>query len=454
MIELPVCGTVPAGVLTDEIAAKLAWPLLGAFLERCPSTQSKVSPARSTTTSAGSASCRSCGAFADWDDARFYDEAAATLEEPVRRAHVPQIRLELAEPLPTLEIAGRGLTIIACVGGAPLGAIAIVGTDGMVRAQRIRVAVNLAAGFELVRAAVREGIVGRPLDDGFPLRDRLAQAARTRSDTRTGPCELALGRRRPYEVGGSASRRAELLPGAARELAEAAAAVGEPFQLDGDGAPRRSRYVPELVEAVSLPTARAGTNALESEGETADVYRRRFFESLFAEGDDPWRYTTPYEQVKYAQSLALLPKARFRRALEMACAEGHFTARLTPRVDLLVAADISRVALDRARERVNGASNVQFVHLDLAKDPLPGGFDLVVCSEVLYYMGDLGDLAGGRAGEDRQWLRPRRLPPHGSRRTSSSTSPRAPVWTGIFPTEAERSARCLRAPATWSSSAS
>ena len=375
----------------------------------------------------------------------------------MRRAHVPQIRLELAEPLPTLEIAGRGLTIIACVGGAPLGAIAIVGTDGMVRAQRIRVAVNLAAGFELVRAAVREGIVGRPLDDGFPLRDRRsAQAARTRSDTRTGPCELALGRRRPYEVGGSASRRAELPPGAARELAEAAAAVGEPFQLDGDGAPRRSRYVPELVEAVSLPTARAGTNALESEGETADVYRRRFFESLFAEGDDPWRYTTPYEQGEV--------RAVARTASEGAIPEGarDRVRRGALHCPAYASGRPSGGGGHIACRSRSGPGASQRGEQRAVRPPRPGEGS---SARRLRSRGlQRGALLHGRSRRSRRQaeratiagaLRPRRLPPHGSRRTSSSTSPRAPrVSTGIFPTEAERSARCLRAPATWSSSAS
>lgn len=76
------------------------------------------------------------------------------------------------------------------------------------------------------------------------------------------------------------------------------------------------------------------------------------------------------------------------RALELACAEGHFTVQLASRVDNLVAADISRIALDRVARRCTNLKNVRFVQLDLTKDPLPGRFELIVCSEVLYYAGE------------------------------------------------------------------
>src|SRR5206468_8512402 len=70
----------------------------------------------------------------------------------------------------------------------------------------------------------------------------------------------------------------------------------------------------------------------------------------------------------------------------LACAEGHFTAQLAGQVTHLIAADISARALSRAGERCASLRNVEFTRLDIARDNLPKSLDLVVCSEVLYYI--------------------------------------------------------------------
>ena len=115
---------------------------------------------------------------------------------------------------------------------------------------------------------------------------------------------------------------------------------------------------------------------------------RHRFEALFAGKEDPWDYAGAYEQRKYEQTLSLLPDGPIERALELACAEGRFTEQLAPLVEQLTAADVSRVALQRAEARCAGAGNVTFLELDLVGDELPGELDLIVCSEVLYYAGD------------------------------------------------------------------
>ena len=111
------------------------------------------------------------------------------------------------------------------------------------------------------------------------------------------------------------------------------------------------------------------------------------WEAIFAT-IDPWDYGNTYEQTKYDQTLEMLPPPPIRRALEIACAEGRFAAQLAPRVDTLVAADISRTALGRARARCEDFHHVTFTRLNLWKDALPGKFDLIVCSEVLYFAKD------------------------------------------------------------------
>jgi len=115
------------------------------------------------------------------------------------------------------------------------------------------------------------------------------------------------------------------------------------------------------------------------------------FNTLFRLARDPWQYTSPYEKWKYGQELQLLPSAPIPQALELGCAEGIFTVQLAIYVEQLVAADISVVALTRANQRcvLQQRENVRLIQFDLTQDELPvERFDLIVCSEILYYMGD------------------------------------------------------------------
>jgi Nodulation protein S (NodS) len=112
------------------------------------------------------------------------------------------------------------------------------------------------------------------------------------------------------------------------------------------------------------------------------------FEKGYQEKEDPWDYaTSPYELTKYRQTLDLLPPVQLDKALECACSEGVFTFQLAERVTHLLGADISPTALSRAKKRCREQKNVSFMQLDLTRDALPGRFDLIVCSEVLYFMG-------------------------------------------------------------------
>lgn len=141
-------------------------------------------------------------------------------------------------------------------------------------------------------------------------------------------------------------------------------------------------------------TARASTTQTvgRHDERSARRFDRFYFELLFASQLDPWNYESAYEQRKYAETLAFMRGLRCERALEVGCAEGRFTQRLAPLVEQLVAADISQVALDRARARCAALRNVSFARLDLIADELPGKFDLILCCEVLYYLGGRAEL--------------------------------------------------------------
>lgn len=116
---------------------------------------------------------------------------------------------------------------------------------------------------------------------------------------------------------------------------------------------------------------------------TAD--RLTYWEQVFNSAD-PWDYLSVYETRKYDQTLEILGDESYHRALEVACAEGIFTEKLSARVSSLAAADISNKALARAAERCKDQTNIDFFQLDLVSGEIEGQYDLIICSEVLYYL--------------------------------------------------------------------
>ncbi|MGI8803197.1 MAG: SAM-dependent methyltransferase [Solirubrobacteraceae bacterium] len=113
-----------------------------------------------------------------------------------------------------------------------------------------------------------------------------------------------------------------------------------------------------------------------------------WFEDLYRSRPDPWSFaTSSYEAAKYTRTLAALgpPERRFGRALEAGCSIGVFTELLAPRCDELVAIDASATAVARTSERLRGLPHVRVERRTLPEELPPGPFDLIVCSEILYY---------------------------------------------------------------------
>ncbi len=113
------------------------------------------------------------------------------------------------------------------------------------------------------------------------------------------------------------------------------------------------------------------------------------FEARYRAEADPWGYAeSEYEQAKYAATLQACGRGPFRRTLELGSSIGVFTAMLATRCEHLVAVEQSPTAVDRARERLAARACRQ---VELVLGPVPaaipsGGYDLVVASEVLYYL--------------------------------------------------------------------
>ena len=110
-----------------------------------------------------------------------------------------------------------------------------------------------------------------------------------------------------------------------------------------------------------------------------------YWEDIFAH-PDPWNYLSVYETTKYHQTIDILGDEPIGRAMEVACAEGIFTRMIRPHVKSLLAVDISTRALERARKRCADLDGVSFETYNLITDTPPEGLDLIICSEVLYYL--------------------------------------------------------------------
>ncbi len=113
----------------------------------------------------------------------------------------------------------------------------------------------------------------------------------------------------------------------------------------------------------------------------------RSFERLYHDSPDPWGYlTSDYERKKYAATLAALPKPSHGLCLEVGCSIGVLTGLLAARCEHLVAIDFSLGALQLARQNLQGVSNVDLLRAGFPEETPPGSWDLIVCSEILYYL--------------------------------------------------------------------
>ena len=398
-IILPICdGQMRAEILEDAIAAEYGWTILGRYFARhlyprltrdeiecrmAGEAGALPEPLPSNGTALHDAIGWSSLLIELWGN---IDDIYAPLPETARDdgANAP-VAVELGTSLPSFDHPGDAAEIELLSAGSSEGQFRVPADDGRITPGRIAAAVTQHLGFDLCRIVVRDALLGASANDNTSLADRLARRPR-----REYPSDLLQLGRWPSHSADARPRRGALPSSVATEvLAQAAGGV---ITEGSTISPSNILYLPG---AMSRPMGPANA-ALSFGAQAGPDSVRHHFERLFAQGRDPWPYESAYEQTKYEQTLSLIPAARPERALELACAEGHFTIQLAPLVDHLTVADISQIALDRTRERMRGREDMDFIQLDLARDPIPGGYDLITCSEVLYYLPDretLSDLA-------------------------------------------------------------
>ncbi|MEJ7582639.1 MAG: class I SAM-dependent methyltransferase [Acidimicrobiales bacterium] len=119
---------------------------------------------------------------------------------------------------------------------------------------------------------------------------------------------------------------------------------------------------------------------------TEDAY----FERMWTV-DDPWDQEHRFSELrKYRLTVASLPLPHYQNAFEPGCATGLLTVLLAPRCGQVIAMDRHPHAVDVARSRLADTANACVRHGRLPEDWPRGTFDLIVLSEVLYYLSEEG----------------------------------------------------------------
>ena len=120
--------------------------------------------------------------------------------------------------------------------------------------------------------------------------------------------------------------------------------------------------------------------------------RRDYFEGMYAANPDPWGFQTRwYEQRKYALTLGALTRAHYGSVFEPGCSIGVLSAELARRCDRLLSCDLVEVAVEQAAGPARGVAPASMRRPRCGSGtPTTTGprgcFDLVVVSEMLYYL--------------------------------------------------------------------
>lgn len=111
-----------------------------------------------------------------------------------------------------------------------------------------------------------------------------------------------------------------------------------------------------------------------------------YFDHVYQANRDPWNFeTSPYEQGKYAATLAALPRPHYAKAFEIGCSLGVLTAQLATRCRRLLAVDVSEAALAQAQKRCAELPQVKLELLRVPEEFPDQQFELILVSEVGYY---------------------------------------------------------------------
>ncbi|MEG3918839.1 sulfotransferase [Microcoleus sp. T3_A4] len=267
IIELPICdGMVAAAVLADAVAAQFAWQILDRFFQRNRCEKGNklwenllepLHPKHDWTLF-----MQELWGRPHWHLEDFYKHEIA---EEVPRITIEKklIVLEISEEFANIKVELSEIDVLVKVGGVAVGIVTVAVENNFVSAQKLRSTINRNMGFELCIAAVREALLGKPLNGKQWLRARLASCAQQRSNLPEWlnapgaggiyPQNAVMFGRRSGAIGTSVSRRASLPAAALPEIESAAAIAGEPtMQIPQENEfPKQVFYAPEIIGSKS-----------------------------------------------------------------------------------------------------------------------------------------------------------------------------------------------------------
>ena len=111
------------------------------------------------------------------------------------------------------------------------------------------------------------------------------------------------------------------------------------------------------------------------------------FEAKFRLNIDPWNYRlSPFEAFKRHMLLRACGDRMYGRGLELGCAIGETSHHLAPRCLRLLAVDSSPTAIAEARRKYGDHPRLSFDEARLPEAMPRGPFDLIVASEIGYYL--------------------------------------------------------------------
>ena len=167
------------------------------------------------------------------------------------------------------------------------------------------------------------------------------------------------------------------------------------FTLDAAAAAAKRRAVGRFTSQIGGPAPVLAADVLAHFDTGQEIFFRvpptasapiERFAELYGDGADPWQTRTSwYERRKRDVVLACLPRERYRHAAEPGCGLGELTTALAARCDRVTASDPVEAAVEAARWVGDGARTVLRTALPDGR-AIPRDADLVVLSEVLYYL--------------------------------------------------------------------
>lgn len=113
------------------------------------------------------------------------------------------------------------------------------------------------------------------------------------------------------------------------------------------------------------------------------------FDQLYRGNADPFKVGESwYEQRKIAVAMSSLAAPQYREVWDVGCGTGHLAVALSGRCERLLAGDAAPEACRLTEDRLAGISHaeVELHELPAAPAGSVGRFDLVMLSEVLYYL--------------------------------------------------------------------